>query len=61
MFNVDVYFLSNEKDQSSLCLCKRLHGAGETWQIPIWFELGCSVLCLCVFQHVGVCVCVCTW
>lgn len=30
-----------------------LHGAGETWQILIWFELG--LVFVCVFERVGVC------
>lgn len=51
MFNVDVYFLRNEKTKahSAFANCR----AGETWQIPIWFELACVCVrvCVCARAH----------
>lgn len=45
VFNFDVYFLFNEKTKahSAFANCR----AGETWQIPIWFELVCVCVCVC--------------
>lgn len=52
MFNVDVYFLFNEKTKahSAFANCR----AGETWQIPIWFELACVCVCVCAHMVEGI-------
>ncbi len=52
MFNVDVYFLFNEKTKahSAIANCR----AGETWQIPIWFELVCVCVCVCAHMVEGI-------
>lgn len=50
MFNVDVYYLFNEKTKEHSANRR----AGETWQIPIWFELACVFVCVCAHMVEGI-------